>query len=118
MEPWQLVLLKDYQEEDEAWLPGERRVRGPGRKPSTWLPWFPGAGTCAVTVHSPGVRPGGHACQSPEGEGGARARPGPRGGAGGSARRKLGGAELHLFGGPFREQWGLTACLALGPPAP
>lgn len=40
-------------------------------KPNTWLPWFPGAG---LRGHSPQPRrrPGGHACQSPEGEGGAK----------------------------------------------
>lgn len=62
--------MKDYQEEVATWLLGERGVRGLGRKPSPWLPWFPGAWTCVVTVHSPGAGPGGHALQSPEGEGG------------------------------------------------
>lgn len=115
---WQRALLKDYQEEGETWLPGERGVRGPGRKPSAWLPWFPRAGTCMVTVHSPGAGPGGHACKSPEGEGGTRARLG-RSGAGlePAPGESWVGAGLHLFGGPFREPSGADRVAGLGPPS-
>lgn len=60
--------MKDYQEEVETWLLGERGVQGLGRKPSSWLPWFPRAQTCMVTIHNPGAGPGRHTCQSPEGE--------------------------------------------------
>lgn len=60
--------MKEYKEEVETRLLGERAVQGLGRKPSTWLAWFPGAWTGMIIVHSPGGGPGGHACQSPESE--------------------------------------------------
>lgn len=121
MEPWRRALLKDDEEDGETWLPGERAVRGSGRKPSAWLPWFPGVRMCEVTVHSPGVGPGGHAGQSPEGEGRARERPGQSGArleaAPGESWVEAGlqGLCLEVLSGNHVR---LTACLTLGPPAP
>lgn len=115
--PWQLVLLKCtlLQEEDEAWLPGERRCEAPCRKP-TWAALVSRL-TCVVTVHSPGVRPVTCLPESRGWVGPGLRRPGPRGKLE-ERPEKAGRGWAPSAGGPFREQWGLTACLALGPQHP